>query len=59
MAEKETEQTEPETTNGLTAVLAQEKHPQLILYCDRHMIPPQLLAACHTERPRVDWPVFA
>ena len=36
-----------------------EKVQELILYCDRHMILPQLLAACRTERPRVDWPVFA
>lgn len=36
-----------------------EKVQELILYCDRHMILPQLLAACRAERPRVDWPVFA
>ena len=36
-----------------------EKIQELILYCDRHMILPQLLAACRAERPRVDWPVFA
>lgn len=35
-----------------------EKVQELILYCDRHMILPQLLAACQAERKRVDWPVF-
>jgi non-canonical purine NTP pyrophosphatase (RdgB/HAM1 family) len=36
-----------------------EKIQELILYCDRHRLLPQLLAACRAERPRADWPVFA
>ncbi len=36
-----------------------EKVQELILYCDRHMRLPDLLAACRAARPRVDWPAFA
>lgn len=36
-----------------------EKIQELILYCDRHRLLPQLLAALRAERPRADWPVFA
>ncbi|MCB9422843.1 MAG: non-canonical purine NTP pyrophosphatase [Ardenticatenaceae bacterium] len=36
-----------------------EKIQELILYCDRHRLLPQLLTALRAERPRADWPVFA
>jgi XTP/dITP diphosphohydrolase len=35
-----------------------EKVQELILYCDRHMILPQLLNACRKARKKVVWPVF-
>ena len=36
-----------------------ERIQELILYCDRHRMLPQLLATLRAERPRADWPIFA
>jgi XTP/dITP diphosphohydrolase len=35
-----------------------EQVREMILYCDRHGLVPDLLRACHSERPKVSWPAF-
>jgi non-canonical purine NTP pyrophosphatase (RdgB/HAM1 family) len=43
----------------LTQSVKRQQVRDLILYCDRHSLIPDLLEACRSERPRADWPEFA
>lgn len=43
----------------LSQSVKREQVRELILYCDRHSLIPNLLEACRSERPKAEWPEFA